>query len=236
MPERRLLLPLLGYGALSVVAFARRGERRHPGCDGSAAPDARPRHAAPSDETRAAEHGRGRHAAAPWDIPWRGWKDILWRTYEGISDNRLLSVAAGAVFYSLLALFPAVAAFVSLYGLFADPGAIDAHASQLSGILPGGALDVLHEELRRLTANNASNLSVGFIVSLLFALWSANAGMKAIIDALNVAYGEKEKRTFIRLNLVSLLRKQKPARYWAQGWRRLSFSAWRPVPGHPQPV
>ena len=115
---------------------------------GRAAPDAQPAHAARSDETRAHEHGRGRRAAAPWDIPWRGWKDILWRTYEGINDNRLLSVAAGVVFYSLLALFPAIAAFVSLYGLFADPGAIDAHVSQLSGILPGGALDILHEELQ----------------------------------------------------------------------------------------
>ena len=168
------------------------------------APGTNPQHAGP-DETDAPERGRGRRAAAPWEIPWRGWKDILWRTYEGINDNRLLAVAAGVVFYSLLSLFPAIAAFVSLYGLFADPSAIDAHVSTLSGVLPGGALDVLHEELRRLTANKASSLSIGFVVSLLFALWSANAGMKSIIDALNVAYGEKEKRSFIRLSLVSLL-------------------------------
>ena len=53
-------------------------------------------------------------------IPWRGWKDILWRAYEKMNDNRLLAVAAGVVFYALLALFPAVTAFVSLYGLVAD--------------------------------------------------------------------------------------------------------------------
>jgi membrane protein len=199
VPERRLLLPLL---ALSLVAFARRGELRRP--ERRAAPGPNPQHAGP-DETDAPERGHGRRAAAPWEIPWRGWEDILWRTYEGINDNRLLAVAAGVVFYSLLSLFPAIAAFVSLYGLFADAGAIDAHVSTLAGVLPGGALDVLHEELRRLTANKASSLSIGFVVSLLFALWSAKAGMKSFIDALNVAYGEKEKRSFIRLSLVSLL-------------------------------
>ncbi len=205
MPERRLLLPLLAYGALSVVAFARRGELRHPVREPRAAAGGQPRHAGRSDDSRAHERGRGRRAAAPWDIPWRGWKDILWRTYEGINDNRLLAVAAGVVFYSLLALFPAIAAFVSLYGLFADPHSIDSQVSSMAGVLPAGGVDLLHQELRRLISNKGASLSTGFVVSLLFALWSANAGMKSIIDALNVAYDEEERRSFIRLNLVSLL-------------------------------
>jgi membrane protein len=134
----------------------------------------------------------------------RGWKNILWRVYAKINDNRLLAVAAGVVFYGILALFPAMAALVSLYGLFADAKTIDSSLSTLSGILPGGAMDIVHEELRRLTANKASGLSLGFVFGLLVALWSANSGMKAVIDALNVANDEKEKRSFIRLNLVSL--------------------------------
>ena len=107
------------------------------------------------------------------------------------------------MFYSLLALFPAIAAFVALYGLFANPSAIDAQISALAGFLPGGALDLLHEELRRLAANTGAN-GVGFVVGLLGALWSATSGVKAIIDALNVAYGETEKRSFVRLTLVSI--------------------------------
>ncbi len=75
----------------------------------------------------------------------------------------------------------------------------------MSGVLPGGAVQLLHQELQRLTANRGASLSAGFVVSLLFALWSANAGMKSIIDALNVAYDEQERRSFIRLNLISLL-------------------------------
>ena len=109
------------------------------------------------------------------------------------------------VFYSLLAIFPAVAAFVSLYGLIADASTIDAHLALASGILPSGAVDILHEQITKLTAKGAGKLSSGFVIGLAIALWSANAGMKAIIDALNVVYDEKEKRSFVKLNLVSLL-------------------------------
>jgi membrane protein len=77
--------------------------------------------------------------------------------------------------------------------------------SALSTVLAGGAVDIVHEELKRLTANRSTSLSLGVIVGTLVALWSANAGTKAIIDALNIAYGEEEKRSFLRLNLVSLL-------------------------------
>ena len=117
----------------------------------------------------------------------------------------MLAVAAGVVFYSLLAIFPAVAAFVSLYGLIADASTIDAHLSLASGILPAGAVDILHEQVTKLAAKSDAKLSLGFMTGLGVALWSANAGMKAIIDALNVVYDEKEKRSFVKLNLVSLL-------------------------------
>ena len=142
---------------------------------------------------------------APWQIPWQGWKDILWRAYASINDNRLLAVAAGVVFYSLLAIFPAVAAFVSLYGLIADASTIDTHLSLASGIFPAGAVEILHEQITKVAAKGDAKLSLGFVTGLAVALWSANAGMKAIIDALNVVYDEKEKRSFVKLNLVSLL-------------------------------
>jgi membrane protein len=174
-------------------------------------PDKRPKEQVENDQPisaqlrRAKEQGRGRHAVAPWHIPWAGWKDILWRVYASVNDNRLLAVAAGVVFYTLLAIFPAIAAFVSLYGLIADASTIDAHLSLAAGIFPAGAVDILHEQITRLTAKGDAKLSLGFITGLAVAIWSANAGMKAIIDALNVVYDEKEKRSFVKLNLLSLL-------------------------------
>jgi membrane protein len=174
-------------------------------------PDKRPKEQVENDQPikaqlrRAKERGRGRYAVAPWHIPWAGWKDILWRVYASINDNRLLAVAAGVVFYSLLAIFPAIAAFVSLYGLIADASTIDSHLSAAAGVLPAGAVDILHEQITRLTAKTDTKLGIGFITGLAVALWSANAGMKGIIDALNVVYDEKEKRSFVKLNLLSLL-------------------------------
>jgi membrane protein len=145
-----------------------------------------------------------RRTESPWAVFRANWTAVLWRVYRKMNENRLLAVAAGVVFYGLLALFPAVTAFVSLYGLVADPSTIREHLSLVAGVLPQGALDIVNEQLLRLTAHRTSALSLGFIGGLLFALWSANAGSKAIMDGLNVAYGETEKRGIVLLNLVAL--------------------------------
>jgi membrane protein len=150
------------------------------------------------------EQGRGREAATPTDIPAKGWKDILWRTYEEINKDRILAVAAGVTFYALLALFPAIAALVSIYGLFADPETIQDHLNSLSGVLPNGALEIIGEQVKRISSQGGGALGFAFFFGLAISLWSANAGMKAVLDALNVAYGEEEKRSFLQLNLRSL--------------------------------
>jgi membrane protein len=155
-------------------------------------------------QERDLEAGRGRRAENPWQIPWTGWKDIFWRTYQQLSEDRLVSVAAGVVFYALLAVFPAITALVSLYGLFADAGTISQHLSLAAGILPKGGLDIVQDQINRITSKGNGTLGFGFVFGLVLALWSANAGMKAIIDALNVVYDEKEKRGLVWLNVTSL--------------------------------
>ena len=154
---------------------------------------------------RATELGRGRHARRPLRIPWRGWKDILVRTYREIQDDRLLALSAGVAFYSLIALFPAIAAGVSSYALFADAATVSKHLAVAGDIVPTGGLDILRDEITRIAAKSDGRLTLGFLLGLGIALWSANAGMKAIFDALNIIYDEDEKRGLVRLNLVSLL-------------------------------
>jgi len=150
------------------------------------------------------EPGRGRHAVSPTGIPGKGWKDILWRTYDQINEDRLLAVAAGVVFYGLLALFPAITALVSSYALFADTKTVNDHISFLSEFLPPGTFSIVQDQVARVVSNGDMKLGSTFIASLLLAIWSANGGMKAIIDALNVVNDEKEKRGFFTLNAVSL--------------------------------
>jgi membrane protein len=148
---------------------------------------------------------RGRAAATPSDIPAKGWWDIGWRVVKGIQEDRVLLVAAGVTFYGLLALFPAVAALVSLYGLFTDPASISEQLRLLSGFLPDGALEVIGDQVKRISAQGQGNLSFTFVGTLLLSLWGANAATKAMFDALNIIYKEREKRGFISLTIHSLL-------------------------------
>jgi membrane protein len=146
----------------------------------------------------------GRQADTPAEITAKGWKDISRRVYVGVQNDRILLVAAGVTFYGLLALFPATAALVSLYGLFADATTIDEQFRLLQGFLPEGGLDVIGEQVRRITAQGQSTLGLTFLGTLGLALWGANAGTKSIFDVLNIIYKEEEKRGFVKLTLWSL--------------------------------
>jgi membrane protein len=147
---------------------------------------------------------RGAKAETPANIPASGWKDILSRVWEQIGKDRVLAVAAGVTFYALLALFPMITALVSIYGFVADPVTINDHLRALSNMLPGGAIEVVGDQVSRIAAQPRAQLGLGFAAGLAVTLWSANAGMKAIFDALNVAYGEEEKRSFVMLNVQSM--------------------------------
>jgi membrane protein len=150
------------------------------------------------------EHGRGRLASAPSEIPARGWKDILLRVWNNIGEDRVMLVAAGITYYCLLAIFPAIAALVAIYGFFTDPATISAQVDNLSGILPSGALDVFRQQMNQVASQGSTKLGVAFIIGFVVSLWSANAGIKSIFDALNLVYDEPEKRGLVKLNLVSL--------------------------------
>ncbi|GJD51180.1 hypothetical protein OPKNFCMD_3932 [Methylobacterium crusticola] len=158
----------------------------------------------PAQRVADTEGDRGRKASTPTEIPGKGWKDVLYRVYLEFQKDRVLSVAAGVTFYTLLALFPAIAALVSLYGLFTDPATINDHLALLQGVMPSGALEIIGEQVKRITAKGGTTLGITFFTSLAISLWSANAGMKAMFDALNIVYEEDEKRSFIQLNLRSL--------------------------------
>jgi membrane protein len=135
---------------------------------------------------------------------WRFWRRVLYCTYVEINDDRLLALAAGVVFYGLLAIFPAITALVSSYALFAQAPTINNHLALVASLMPQSAYSIIDEQVSRIVTRTTGDLSFTFFFGLGLALWSANAGVKAIIDALNIVYGVKERRGFIKLNLVSL--------------------------------
>jgi membrane protein len=150
------------------------------------------------------DRARGRSATHPLEVPARGWKDILFRVWKNIGKDRVIVVAAGVTFYSVLALFPAIAALVAVYGFFADPTTIGSHLDGIAGFVPGGAIDVIRDQITRVASQGRTTLGLTFLAGFAASLWSANAGMKSLFDALNLVYNEPEKRSFVWLNVLSL--------------------------------
>jgi membrane protein len=134
-----------------------------------------------------------------------GWWNVARRVKDDVAADNLSMIAAGAAFFGLLALFPALAAAVALYGLFTEPTTVSAHLDLLSGFVPEEARMVLDEQLQRITSTTATTLGVGAVVALLLALWSSAKGVKSLMSALNIVYHEKESRGFIKLNLTAVL-------------------------------
>ena len=187
-------LPLQAAPWLAVAAMAAFWRRRKPtGAEVAKSPE----------WFEAAEPGRGRNARFPWQIPARGWKDILWRTYHEYGASRLPALAGGVTFYALLAGFPALAAFVSLYGLFSNVDTAEQQFLHLATLFPRDAVDLIGDQMIRIAAQRHGTLGVAFVVSAAISIWSANAGMKALFDAINIAYNEREKRAFLPFTLLT---------------------------------
>ena len=134
----------------------------------------------------------------------RLWKVTL-GVYDEFFEDSIPTVAGGVTFFFLLALFPAIACVVTLYGILADTAAIHHDLDLVSGFLPGGAVIILRDELHRLTDHKMIQSTPAFLASLAIALWSASGGFKALVDALNVAYEVKDGRGFVRLTVNALL-------------------------------
>ncbi|HYD31153.1 MAG TPA: YihY/virulence factor BrkB family protein, partial [Azospirillaceae bacterium] len=154
-------------------------------------------HYAPAgqDHQRRARQGdRGRNARRPSELPAPGWRDILWRVWGEQKSDHISIVAAGVAFNAFLAIFPILAAMVSIYGLVADPMMVERQVGGLSGVLPPEAQGMLAQQAQKVAAAPAPALGLSFGVSLLLTLWSASRAITALMESLNIVYAEEEKR------------------------------------------
>jgi membrane protein len=152
-----------------------------------------------AEETpEARREDRGRAAERPSEIPRPGWRDILWRIWQQIGEHDVSIIAAGVAFYSLLAIFPAITAFVSLYGLIADPSSVEKQVSELGQLMPADALKLISTQLHSVVSAGSKRLGLSAVIAIVIALWSAGAGVRALMTALNIAYREEEKRGYAR--------------------------------------
>lgn len=149
------------------------------------------------------------HAAAvnpdPTPVTHRqGLVGIMWSIVERIGRDNVTMVAAGVAFYALLAIFPALAAMVSLYGLFSDPQEVSRQITSMSYFLPPEALKLITDGLQSFVSKSSSQFNIALVTGLLLAIWSARAGMAAVMTGLNIAYEETERRSIVVQNLVAL--------------------------------
>ncbi len=147
----------------------------------------------------------GRLANSPAEIPWQGWKRVISRTWDEIISDRVGLVAAGCAFYATLALFPAISMLVSIYGMAFDPVTVEPHLATLRDLLPPAAFQLISERVHVLVTRPPGTLTTRLLISSAVALWSSATGTKSIISALNLAYEERERRSFLRFQVTAFL-------------------------------
>ncbi|MBP1151082.1 MULTISPECIES: YihY/virulence factor BrkB family protein [unclassified Methylocaldum] len=158
----------------------------------------------PTSTDASAYNDRGRSAVRPWDIPLAGWRDIAYRVKNEVVHDNISIVAAGVAFYALLAIFPALAAMIGLYGLVADPADVQKEIEALANIVPAEAHALLSRQLNDIASHANTALSLSVLIGLAVAIWSATKGITSLITALNIVYNEQEKRSFLKLNGLAL--------------------------------
>ncbi|MDO9076033.1 MAG: YihY/virulence factor BrkB family protein [Brevundimonas sp.] len=156
------------------------------------------------EEIDAREPGRGRLAQRPEHIPHKGWTDIFWRLGVSYFGDRIGFLSGGVTFFVMLSLFPTLAAFVTLYGLFADPADAWSRLQFLYSFLPSGVAQFLGAEMQRLAENTTTTLTFTLVWTLALSLWTANGAIKVLFYGLNVAYHEVERRNIVRYNLMCM--------------------------------
>ncbi len=158
-----------------------------------------------TSDSIAREADRGRQADAPSAIPKKGWKDIAVRVKDSLRDDQVSLLAAGVAFFTLLALAPALAAVVSIYGLVTTPAEASKQIADFTTALPKDARSLLADQVKTVAGGNPRGLGIALVIGVLLSLWTASGGMKQLIEAVNVAYDESETRKFLRLRGLALL-------------------------------
>jgi membrane protein len=197
-------------GPLSRLPEALRAHDRRSGgapeaaSNGSDTPDGESIRPPVESGGRIDDDGHGRGADNPAQIPAKGWKDVGARVLRQVKEDNVGLVGAGVAFYSLLAIFPAMIALISLYGLLVKPSKVAQQIDSAVKFIPQQSQEVIRQQLENITKSPKAGLGIGLALSVVAALWSASGGMRALMTGLNIAYDETESRKFIRLRLVSL--------------------------------
>lgn len=145
----------------------------------------------------------GSTAKSPVHIGWSGWRAILWRTFQSMSDKDTSLRCAGVAFFGFLSIFPAIAIVVLLIGILGDHAMMRSEINRLSDFMPDISFDVIVNQLDSLMSQPREGLGIGLAMSVVVALWSGSRGVDALIHAASVAYRETQDRNFFEAVILS---------------------------------
>jgi membrane protein len=160
---------------------------------------------ATSEDHQVRDRLPGEEAGNPAQIPPKGWWQVVRRAMKESTADNVPMLAGGVAFFAFLAIFPAIIACITLYGLVADPETVATQVRDLAAILPQQAQPIVADQLQSVSSSSAGALGFGLVVSLLAALWSASSGTGNLIKAVNLAYDEDETRGFLKVRGLALL-------------------------------
>jgi len=146
----------------------------------------------------------GTKADKPSEIPAKGWKQIAKRAWKESKNDNVPMLAAGVAFFGFLALFPAMIATLTVYGLLVSPSKARSQVNSYAKSLPAESRKLLSDQVASVAQGNGKALGLGLVISVLLALWSASGGMGNLIKAVNIAYDEEETRGFVKLRATAL--------------------------------
>lgn len=147
----------------------------------------------------------GRSVDHPRRFPRAAWRSVLGRMWLRIGHDHLSIIAAGVAFYGVFSIFPGVAALIAVYGLVSDPADIRASLHALHPVLPADVYTIITNQVEAIIGAGTGTLGLTTIVSTALALWTARAGVMAMIEGLNIVYREQDQRGFVAQYLWALL-------------------------------
>lgn len=142
--------------------------------------------------------GQSNCVDSPHKISFSGWKTILIEVKNEITADNVGIVSAGVAFYGFLAIFPAIMALMSIYGLATDPQQIEQQLSQLAVMMPDQAFSLLKQRVEIFLSTPGTTLGWGTAIGILFSIWSSNKGTKSLFEGIDIAYDTIERRGLIR--------------------------------------
>ncbi len=140
----------------------------------------------------------------PLHVPPAGWWRALVQTVIAAFDSDISMRCAGVAFYSFLSIFPAIAIAVFIVGLAANPAVISGWVEQLGTFAPEQVVAIINSRLQTLVNRPRSDLGVGLLISIAFALWTGSRGINALLFALTRVHEAHQLRGFVTSALVAI--------------------------------